>query len=497
VPGALRAWALVGLLGASAGCRPATVDTGDPTVALPEPEPATSAFGLYNGLNRNRSHTESLDEALAWIAGEPLPEMLELGMGLSRIHQEDGLFSFSWHAVDPDRDGGGFDFRWTDALVELACDEGITLLPTVIGTPWYEASAAAFMPDAEAWRAAMIDTVERYDGDDVFRVDPDSAVPNASVADAIRACPIHRWMAGNEPDLYADVLPDWCDAACYRDFLTLAQDAVQTADPDGLLLYGGLSWGASTDPGRWTFFEDTVTSTDFDELAVHIYPQPIDLGGVLGFFQDLEAVVGDGGFWITEAGFGSLPQPSSEGAVETNSSQLSQARQVVSTQLMAAAHGAPAVLLLGVHGPGPESPNFYGYGLLDSDTAEPNLSWWSYQRMTDLLADADLGATQVLLEEPESGRFGWTAPTPAGALSLLTWDPASLPDYAPGGALDPGPATFTLTGVAGQVQLLAAVPDGETGAVAGVTWHDTDLGQVDGELTVEVGLRPVWVVIDE
>ena len=457
-------------------------------------------FGLYDGLNLpcDQGCLTPLDHALAVIRGNG-DAMLALGMGTSRIHDQDGYVSFAWPMLDPDRSGTRFDFTRTDALVVAACTDHVALLPTLQpATEMMVHRHQPYLPDIDAYRAYVAEVVERYDGDEGFTL-VGSREPDAATRAAIAQCPIRDWMVGNEPDRTAMFNPDWLSVADYARSLSVATEVAHARDPQARVAYGGLSWASEHEPTCWAWFLASLGATGpggFDDLALHIYPKTIDVQSILDQLDRVRAVAGDRPLWITEAGFAARKIRKNV-ATDANTSELSQARQMLGAHFAAFSRGARAFLLVGIDGPGIAFPYFDGTELVEPSTGVRRLSWFAYQGMTRLLADADVDRIRTV--EESRGRYVWQVPRGQGSVWLLLRDAPSDADYQPGQPLATSPATFHLSGLPpGPVTVTTAVPTATHGASVdpanALPSRSVDV-PANGQLDLDVDARPLWVIV--
>lgn len=475
------------------------VDTGD--TATPPPGGPAITYGLYNGFNLQSTFTGDLDAFLAEVEAERVPRMEDLGMGMSRIHERDGWASFAWPVLDPERDGVDLDLSVPDALVAAACANGIQLMPTIGPASVADVDAMDYPGDADAYAVYVETLVERYDGDEDFGPGP---APEAATQEAIVTCPVRHWMVGNELDLTSKWNPGWCMPAQYADVLVATYDIAHAADPEATVLYGGLSWNASYDEPSWTFFDGLVEKLDtafagqdaFDVMAVHVYPNTLALHDVTVFFDAVQERLGRPlPLWVTEAGFSAVFTGKMD---DENASELTQARGFLALQMLTYARAGLGTLLIDVVDPGDNSPMFEGFGL-QSPEAVPRLAWYGFRKMVELLVDLEPGTVTVEMED-DDGRFAWRGSrTGGGEILLLVFDPASLSSYRPGGTLSDETRTFTVSGITGSTaRAIDALPPEDAGAEVGAspTFAEEALSMTGGTLTIEVGPRPVWVVVD-
>ncbi len=480
-------------------------DSGDQAWDGELPNP----FGLYDGLNYRPDFQGSMEELFTTIEEHNLARMQALGMGVSRIHNDDGYISFSWKDVDAERDGQDLDFSYPDALAVFACDVDIRLVPTIVpGSRENRDAQQPFQPDPEAWAVFLETVVERYDGDDDYT--PHQGVtdePSQETRQAIQRCPIHSWVLGNELENVYEGDPSWCPPELYAETLAESTVLAHARDPEVQIIYGGLSWRAAYFQEQWSFVEETLgllaedPRTDLDAMGLHVYPWYLDLGDVSDHLDAVLALLPpDTPLWITESGFAS--QYTETNLMEDgNASQISQARQLLAFHPMVFARQGQGVLLFVVHDTGDDSRSFASYGLTSHEDELPWLSYHAYKQMIGLLADADWSATQIV-EENQQGRFAYRMPRRGGGeLILLVFEPAALDDYEPGGQLSNASVLFEIDELQGsQATVLQALPEGDSGEEIGFnepSFSQQNVQIADGQLSLEVGPRPVWVITEE
>ncbi len=473
-------------------------------------------YGLYNGLNVQRDFQGDVEEAIAAIEEERLPYMLELGMMTSRIHDDDGYASFAWIPVDVDRNAQDVDLSRTDAIVQLACDNGFSLFPTITPAALStQTEGQPFLPDEDNWQTYLETVVERYDGDDVFEVTPGvTQEPSEDLKATIQECPIKNWILGNELDQAYVNDTTWCPPETYASFLAQSTEIIHGVDPDATTLYGGLAWRAYFNPANWDLFKLTMVEltdnwsgyTGFDAMAAHVYPNELNLDSVSEFLDNIIELTGsERQLWITEGGFASYFTTQNK-MDDHNVSELTQARSLLGLQLMVHARGGGGVQLIDVVDPGAASTIFESYGLREETVKW--LSWYSYYQMVYLLQDTDLANASIVLEDKgdsssNDGMFAYKVPrNNGGELYLLLFDPASLESYTMDGVLSDETITFNLTGLTGtEARILEAVPPEDSGAYIDVgdplDAFSYSLATItNGSLSVDVSQRPVWVITE-
>ena len=473
-------------------------DTGEPWLSLTG---APSPLGLMNGLNTVSDDERSLEEIVADLETGVVVDMLELGMGTSRVHDQ-GYVSFSWSRVDPERDLVALDFSRTDAIVALACRHGLSVLPTTGPAPRDASGVLEYLPDGDAFYLFLAEMFERYDGDAIFTLfDPLADIPDEGTREAIQACPITHWMMGNEPDIASDT-DDWYTPEEYAHVLSLARQAAAAVAPQARILFGGLSWRSSYEPECWDFYEQVLQALQgdmFHEMAVHLHPEDLDTRNMLDQLDKVSASLPEGTpIWITELGISAQWSPYNR-TQDHNASELSQARQMLLIQMALQVRGGRPALHGAIQMEVDACPHFDGTQFVDPEGGFRRLAWYSYRFMGQWMAQADLDHVWALVEGDEQGRYLYQLPLQdGGVLYLLVYDPGSLDGYRASDELDEDPRTFALTGLeAGEVQVWQGVPGFASGEEIAEYGEDLfpvlTLGGEAGRVEVAVGTTPVWV----
>lgn len=252
-------------------------------------------------------------------ATTPAPGALGLSIGIASIRGLGGLdlgeafqgyagTGAAWVRVDLDwsvvQAAGPDSYDWSamDSYVALARGAGLRLLPVVSFSPrWLDNGAAPATPEAVAAYAKFLgQAVARY-----------------------RPLGIRAWEIWNEPNLSGFWAPG-PDPADYARLLAAAHTAVKAADPEALVISGGLSPAPGTGPaggpvehfGATAFLEAVYANGGagtFDALGFHPYSWPrmpdtwIPWSGwsmMEGPIRDLMVAHGDGAkrIWMTEYG---------------------------------------------------------------------------------------------------------------------------------------------------------------------------------------------------
>jgi hypothetical protein len=196
----------------------------------------------------------------------------------------------SWSQVPPAEtsqftDVGGIPTRFGvfDALVKLAAKHGLTVLPTVLYTPLWDAAPsinALSIPQRDAPYAAFCAAlVRRYGPHGTFWRTNSPAVP------------IRMWQIWNEPNLEY-YWPKQPFAASYVALLRAAHQAIKAADPGAKVVLGGLpdiSWESLK-----TVYAIPGARKLFDVVALHPYTkQPQGVITILRYVRQVMVAAGD------------------------------------------------------------------------------------------------------------------------------------------------------------------------------------------------------------
>jgi len=251
-------------------------DGTTPTTA-PAPPAGADAYGMNLGLNGR-----DLDRA-----DQTTPLVAATGAGWAR-------FGIAWARVQPQADGA---FQWAayDAIVDRLRADGREILATLAFTTQWNTTAPPeetrldrrehYPPrDWDAWGRYVFETVSHYRGQ------------------------VRTWEIWNEPDLRGF----WSGTpAEYARLLAIAADNVRRADPDSVVVLGGLSLGGSPGSLDPDFFGDILAdptypaAASFDVANIHHYGAVSEARRRMAYVQGELARFGvdDRPIWVTEAGY--------------------------------------------------------------------------------------------------------------------------------------------------------------------------------------------------
>ena len=157
------------------------------------------------------------------------PEMASSDVGLIRT-----AFSFQQTDPPPGLPFGSWDYDWTrfDAIATGAAENGIDVLPVLLGTPGstHRDATPLDSPDATtAWKDYLTALVKRYGPGGTLWSDPLYPGPDRPITD---------WQIWNEPNSFNN----WAkpDAKQYGKLLTLSAKTIHAADPSADVVSAGV-----------------------------------------------------------------------------------------------------------------------------------------------------------------------------------------------------------------------------------------------------------------
>jgi hypothetical protein len=213
----------------------------------------------------------SLRMAFVWAAAEPYRSWAEVP------HAKLAQFK--------DVDNVPISFTATDAVVGLAAQHRLSILPVILGTPGWAAGASA--PGSYSLPCSN-ETYARYVGALVRRYGPHGSF--WSTHPQIRRVPIRMWQVWNEPnlDLYWPIQPF---ESSYVALLRAAHDAIKRADPGAKVVLAGMPNFV------WQYVADIYAVPGarklFDAVAVH--PFTAQPAGVITILQRVRDVMNQAG----------------------------------------------------------------------------------------------------------------------------------------------------------------------------------------------------------
>jgi GH35 family endo-1,4-beta-xylanase len=304
--------------------------------------------------------------------------MKKLGITWVRQHQNT-LGNFGWSGIDPDHDGKNLNFTYTDAIVKLAQEYNLLLLPVLSPLPWDKEwlTADSYVPkDKHAYISYIKQIVERYDGDG--RDD----MPGLKQ-------PIKIWQLENEPDLHHLVRKrrgraNFCSPEEYLEVLKLTYTAIKASDPSAQVMINlvGIQ-KISGYKGRVSLkYLETLKqlgALDYcDIVSYHIYPPDYSIETLKEFFFSFKKLTGGKPIWITESGINGKWQKT----------EREQAEWLIKHHVFHIAHGIKKINLLSLDDMSPSVPEGatakYS-GLVTFRRNTPKLSYYTYRRLASAL----------------------------------------------------------------------------------------------------------------
>jgi hypothetical protein len=200
------------------------------------------------------------------------------------------------------------DFDGFDKQVKLAAEEGISILPFILGTPEWVAPEKESLPVSDAWqrsawRGFLRDAEDRYGPYGSFWEEHTQ----------LDYLPIRRWEIWNEPNIVTFSLPT--GPRSYAVLIREAGRVLHGADPGSKVIVGGLfgrplQVPPNVMPGAWLsgLYRQHNVKPYFDGVALH--PYVADAGAMRSMIRNLRRVMAvhhDGAtpLFLTELGWGS------------------------------------------------------------------------------------------------------------------------------------------------------------------------------------------------
>jgi hypothetical protein len=214
--------------------------------------------------------------------------------------------NLSWLSVEKAAPTGGscgiYDWGEYDRIVLGASRHGVRLLPVIVGSPRYVASAGTHAPftrdrgEIEAYKCFVRAAVDRYGRDGDF------------VSSGIR--PITEWQVWNEPNFPQFATEErGIDAREYARLVEVTSNAIRSEDDRATIALAGMPETSSRfDPGVFLrgVYAKRGIERKFDVVALH--PYSANHRGVEGAVLRLRSALrrlGDANryVWITEVGW--------------------------------------------------------------------------------------------------------------------------------------------------------------------------------------------------
>jgi hypothetical protein len=208
---------------------------------------------------------------------------------------------FEWRIAQPQEDG---PYRWGrfDSLVLHSALHGMQVLPVVIGSPDYVARRPSLQPrsreDLRRFQAYLTALAHRYGPDGTFW----RSLP------IVPYTPVTHWQIWNEPNLH-NYWKGALKPASYAKFVSIARDALRSADPSAQVVLAGMPETKSGLPMS-NYLKGLYGVKGFrksvDAIAAHSYAT--NAKGVLRTMRIERRVMDKAGdtstpLWVTEIGW--------------------------------------------------------------------------------------------------------------------------------------------------------------------------------------------------
>lgn len=318
------------------------------------------------------------------------------GLKIKWVRQHSNFFgTFGWTGVDADHDGEKLDFSLQDALIKLAQEYQIHVLPVLsplpFDTQWLQAKT--YVPkDKAAYSAYVRQIVERYDGDGKDDM-PDLKYP------------IKYWQLENEPDLHNRVRerrgnPDFCSPWEYFEVLKLTYKAVKEADKEAKVILNVVGIGQDMGNTSATYLielGELGVENYYDIFSYHVYADSYDTAVLKSHLRKFKRFIGEKPVWITESGIGSRE---AKGRLE-GASETAQASWVIKHHVFHVANGVKRLFWLTMTDMSPNVPEgqMAKYaGLLTFRPGKPKLSYYTYKKMVEVLEGSDWDNIETIQE---------------------------------------------------------------------------------------------------
>ena len=352
------------------------------TLALPataaEARPPRSFFGMATWLPPSAAQFRLMDNAR---------------VGIYRT-------TMLWSIVESRR--GRYDWRYYDEMVARAANAGVTLLPTLVGSPRFAASRETYPPrhgrPMKRWLRFVRAVVNRYGRrGKVWRQQP--GLPRR---------PIRAWQVWNEPNF-----PSWWrkhpNAGQYARFLARTRTAIKRADRRAKVVLAGLPETRTGVPmSRFLpALYRAGARRSFDAVAVHAYAR--NHRGAMAIVRRARAITrahGDGRkpIWVTEMGW-ATGGPVSRNTRAYRTSASGQASRVSST--LAAFARARRRLGIGL---------VVWFSLQDRQPGGGERDWWGlHTGLFDVNGNAKPGWYAFVRQTGGSAGSGGTPSPPGGS----------------------------------------------------------------------------------
>lgn len=338
---------------------------------------------------------------------------------------------FQWGMIE--QQPGVFNFNETDKTVKDAQEYGLHILANIQPfAPWDQekcygeqptefigppgAPSTRYKPcDMEAYASFLRKLVERYDGDSI------DDMPGLTV-------PIKHWELMNEPEFQTEpVIYFQGTPADYVDTLIVTYEAIKEADPEALIVQGGMAGMMPESAAWWQGVFDAGGGEYFDIMNMHSIGHGEHLN--IPEFKELLEDNGllDKPIWVTEVQY----QQSFETGDYTNEDF---AKILARSYIFALANGVEKLFYVNLR-----LPPFYDPGLpfdersaLITNDGEYSALFWAHLTVVNMLGELNLNEDDTVetIEENiddwfvTNGQYKFTID---GRTIYALWGSGSLP----------------------------------------------------------------------
>jgi hypothetical protein len=326
---------------------------------------------------------------------------------------------FQWGMIE--KTPGYFDFYETDKAVTDAQAYGLHILANIQPFAYWDQLEGYGDPDhrgkpydMEAYANFVIKMVERYDGDSI------DDMPGLTV-------PIKHWELMNEPEFQTDPIYFQGTPADYVDTLKVTYEAVRQADPEALIVQGGMAGMFEQCETFWQGVFDAGGGDYLDIMNMHSigHGEHLNIPAFKRFLENNN--LGDKPIWVTEVQF----QQSHQTQGYTNEDF---AKILARSYIFALASGVDKLLYVNIRMPPADhpSPPFDVSSALITDDGEYSAMFYAHLTISNILGELALddGDTVEILSETvgewhiAEGQYKFTI---GGRTVYALWGSGSLP----------------------------------------------------------------------
>jgi hypothetical protein len=445
----------------------------------------------------NAAYTVYLPSLFRWYNGETPPfgvqfyGALDGDSGLGQLVDAGASWirlPIPWAAIEPSNTTPeAYNWSGLDAWVSNAKDRGSQLILTLTGQPsWAAVYPQGPVTDTEDIEEFLGAVVERYDGDGTADAPGSPRVTyfelynepdNGDLGHAVHG----GWGCWGDSD---DDVPGCGDANDYAALLQLLHPVVKEANPRAKLVLGGLAldWFAPDGPFDPDFLDTVLAACEgracFDVMNFHYYPP---------FRSEWEsygtAIIGKANYVrerLAAAGRADVPVICTETTWDSSASWGSdelQSRYAIKAYVRGIAADLDVVTWYWAR----DSEAGGGAGLLDV-SLQPKDSYWAFRGMARMLTHALYLRRLTPAETGDARIEGYVFQTPRGRLDVV-WTEDDTPFVTDDDPMLP------LTVEARSLRVVDKF---------GVETErrDEDDGELDGQVTINVGGSPLYLELN-